>query len=307
MPGSPTRIVSIRLGLVTLLPLVLLGLPGCFTPGIDAGHEGVLVQKPFLFGHGGVDPVPLVAGRGNVALTTEVIEVDVRPHQYSEDFGIVSSENTSVSFNAYLVAQVIPGRSPELIQRFGPNWYASNIKEAFRTIVREEVQKYPLFTLTTVSGTRTALQETVAQRLQAQVFDKLQLPVELIRVVLGSIMPPQTAIEQAVQSVIQEQRKITMRAFQQAEEAREGAERQRGVADLAYREHLGLSGPEFVDLRRVEVQKEVIEHSPHHFNVIMNLETTGIHLAPISRPDGTPVHAPGKPPAKVPAKKKPEK
>jgi hypothetical protein len=43
-----------------------------------------------------------------------------------------------------------------------------------------------------------------------------------------------------------------------------------------------LSGPEFVDLRRVDVQKETIEHSPHRFNVIMNLETAGIHIPPLS-------------------------
>jgi hypothetical protein len=228
--------------------------------------------------------------------------VDVRPRQYSEDFGIVSTENTSVSFNVYLIAEVIAGRSPELIERFGPNWYASNIKEAFRTIVREEVQKYPLFTLTTLSGTRTALQETVAQRLRVQVFDKLQLPVRLVRVVVGSVMPPQAAIEQAVQSVVQEQRRITMKAFQLAEEAREGAERQRGLADRAYREQIGLDGPEFVDLRRVEVQREVVEHSPRRFNVIMDLEQSGIHIPPLSRA----VQKPGKKSGKAPGKK-PEK
>jgi hypothetical protein len=268
-----------------MLCLCLGTFPGCQLPGIDAGHEGVLVQKPLLFGHGGVDPVPISAGRAAVALTTEVIEVDLRPLQHAEEFVAVSSENTSVPFQFFLITQVIPGRSPDLIQRFGPNWYTSNIKEAFRTIVREEAQKYPMFVLTTQSGTRTALQQAIAQRLQAEVFDKLQLPVQLLRVVIGSLMPPSGAIDQAVQSVVQEQRQITLKAFQQAEEAREGAERQRGRADRAYREHLGLSGPAFVDLRKVEVQLETIQHSPRQdYNVIMDLETTGIHVPPISRP-----------------------
>lgn len=91
---------------------------GCITPSIDAGHEGVLVAKPILFGHGGVDPTPATTGRVAVAPTTDVME----------------------------------GRSPELISRYGPNWYANNVKEAFRTFVREEVQKYQLFELTTNAG-----------------------------------------------------------------------------------------------------------------------------------------------------------
>ncbi|MBI5410857.1 MAG: hypothetical protein HZA21_02585, partial [Nitrospirae bacterium] len=36
----------------------MLATAGCVMPAIDAGHEGVLVQKPIFLGHGGVDPVP---------------------------------------------------------------------------------------------------------------------------------------------------------------------------------------------------------------------------------------------------------
>ena len=128
---------------------------GC--AAIDAGHEGVLVEQPFFFGHGGVDPVPSKTGRVMVALTTKVIRVDIRPIQYSEHFDIISAENAPVSFDAFLIANVLEGRSPELISRFGPDWYQHNVKEAFRTCVREEVQKYPLFQLTTEPTIRARL------------------------------------------------------------------------------------------------------------------------------------------------------
>jgi hypothetical protein len=94
-------------------------------------------------------------------------------------------------------------------------------------------------------------------------------------------------LEQTAQTIIQEQRKITMIEFQKAEEAREKAERQRGIADRAYREELGLSAPEFVDLRRNEVQKEIVQHSPSSLTIIMGMEKTGINLPPISGPGGT--------------------
>jgi hypothetical protein len=66
--------------------------PGCVLVPIDAGHEGVLVEKPFIFGHGGVDPVPAKTGRSAIALTTQMIDVDIRPVQYSEHFDIISAE-----------------------------------------------------------------------------------------------------------------------------------------------------------------------------------------------------------------------
>ncbi len=262
--------------------LGLLLTTGCILPGIDAGHEGVLVAKPLIFGHGGVDPEPAKTGRAFVSFTTEIVDVDVRPIQHSEHFDIISAENAPVSFDAFLIANAIEGRTPELVSKFGPNWYMNNVKEAFRTFVREEVQKYPLFELTTRPATRAKLQETVEQEVKTKVIEKQAIPVKVIRVVIGSILPPKGVLEQTAQTIIQEQRKLTMVEAQKAEEAREKAEKQRGIADRAYREHLGLTAPEFVDLRRVEVQLEIVKHAPAALTIIMGMEKFGINLPPIS-------------------------
>ncbi|MBX3344101.1 MAG: SPFH domain-containing protein [Nitrospira sp.] len=249
---------------------------GCVA--IEAGHEGVMVEQPFFFGHGGIDPSPSKTGRVWVAPTTKVIEVDVRPLQYSEHFDIISAENAPVSFDAFLIANVVEGRSPELIGRYGATWYQNNVKEAFRTFVREEVQRYPLFQLTTDPTTRTKLQDAIAREVQNKLIDKQNMPIRLNRVVVGSILPPKGVVEQTTQTIVQEQRKITMVEFQKAEEAREKAEKQRGIADRAYRESLGLTAPEFVDLRRIEVQKEIVQHAPTALTVIMGLERVGINM-----------------------------
>jgi len=262
--------------------VISLSLSGCIYATIDAGHEGVLVEKPFFFGHGGVDPIPIGTGRQMVAMTTEVVDVEIRPIQYSEHFDIISSENAPVSFDAFFIANVMAGRSPDLVARFGPQWYANNVKEAFRTIVREEVQKYPLFELTTRPAIRTKLQDAVEQEARVKIIEKHKMPLVLNRVVIGSILPPKGVLEQTAETIKQEQRRITMIEFQKAEEAREKAEKQRGIADRAYREQLGLTAPEFVDLRRVEVQKEIVQHSPSALTVIMGLERFGINLPPIS-------------------------
>ncbi|HQY56934.1 MAG: SPFH domain-containing protein [Nitrospira sp.] len=259
---------------------LLLVTSGCVA--IEAGHEGVLVEQPFFFGHGGVDAAPSKTGRVWVAPTTKVIEVDVRPLQYSEHFDIISAENAPVSFDAFMIANVVEGRSPEIVGRYGTNWYQNNVKEAFRTFVREEVQKYPLFQLTTDPTTRTKLQDAIAREVQTKLIDKQNMPIRLNRVVVGSILPPKGVVEQTTQTIVQEQRKITMVEFQKAEEAREKAEKQRGIADRAYRESLGLTAPEFVDLRRIEVQKEIVQHSPAALTVIMGLERVGINMPPLA-------------------------
>lgn len=198
------------LGLAAVLSILAVA-GGCVAN--EAGHEGVLVEQPFFFGHGGVDPVPTKTGRVVVAPTSNVIDVDIRPVQYSEHFDIISAENAPVSFDAFLIANVVEGRSPELIARYGPNWYRNNVKEAFRTFVREEVQKYPLFQLTTDPTTRAKLQDAIAREIQTKLIEKQGIPLWLNQMVVGSLLPPKGVVEQTAQTIIQEQRKITMVEF----------------------------------------------------------------------------------------------
>lgn len=113
-------------GAGTVLALML-ATSGC--AAIEAGHEGVFVEQPWFFGHGGVDPVPSKTGRVWIAPTTKVVDVDIRPVQYSEHFDIISAENAPVSFDAFMIANVVEGRSPELISRYGPTWYLNNVKK----------------------------------------------------------------------------------------------------------------------------------------------------------------------------------
>ena len=58
-----------------LLVLALSMLTGCRTYSPDAGHEIVLVEKPMIFGHGGVDPESVKTGLTIAALTTEGVDV----------------------------------------------------------------------------------------------------------------------------------------------------------------------------------------------------------------------------------------
>ena len=146
----------------------------------------------------------------------------------------------------------------------------------YRTFVCEEVQRYPLFQLTTDPTTRAKLQDAIAKEEQTRLIEKQGIPVRLNRIVVGSILPPKGVVEQATQTIIQEQCKITMVEFQKAE-------RQRGIADRAYRESVGLTAPEFVDLRRIEAQNEIAQHSPTALTVIYGPRTHRHQHAAIGR------------------------
>src|SRR2546428_12359870 len=98
--ASSGRIFAAMLGTLCLL----LTTPGCMLVAVDAGHEGVLVQKPFFFGHGGGGTVPATTGRTPLSPTTQENHVGVRPLPYSQHFDIISAGNAPVSFVAVMIA-----------------------------------------------------------------------------------------------------------------------------------------------------------------------------------------------------------
>jgi hypothetical protein len=60
---------------VLICAVLTIGLVGCSMYSPDAGHEVVLVKKPLVFGHDGVDDTPVKTGRTITAITTEGVDV----------------------------------------------------------------------------------------------------------------------------------------------------------------------------------------------------------------------------------------
>src|SRR5204863_6884459 len=90
---------------------------GCHAVAPDAGHEAVLIQKPWFFEHGGVDPTAVKAGQSWVAPTTEAVYVTMVPQQHGIHFdGLMSNDGVPLDFAAVIRLQVTT--SVNLISNF---------------------------------------------------------------------------------------------------------------------------------------------------------------------------------------------
>src|ERR1017187_2424322 len=80
---------------------------GCSSYSPDAGHEIVLVEKPMIFGHGGVDPDPVTTGRTYGAWTTDGIDVYVQPYKYETELpDTMTKDGVPITFHAIMVLKV---------------------------------------------------------------------------------------------------------------------------------------------------------------------------------------------------------
>ena len=241
------------------LSIVTLALSACSVYSPDAGHEVVLIEKPWFFGHGGVADTPVRTGRTWAAFTTEGVDVYMQPKKYeTEMHDTMTSDGVPISFHAIVVLQV--SDSVSLIKNFGPNWYENNLEEQFKTMVRQAVRKRGM--------NETAISTTALDAIDAEIRDALlafikekQLPVHLVTMTVGRANPPDAIKSQRIETAAQEQRVQTERQIKLAEDQRKAAEEARAAADNAYRQALGLSPEQFVQLEQIKMQREVCAHS----------------------------------------------
>lgn len=240
---------------VSLIVLIVIILAGCSMKAPDAGHEIVLIQKPWLFGHGGVVSEPVKTGLTITAITTDGIDVSMQPIKHEASLpDTMTSDGVPITFHAIMVIQITD--SVALIKYFGPQWYENNVEEQFKTMVRQAVRKKGMNETAISTTAIDAIDAEIKQALIAFFLEK-KLPVKLITMTVGKANPPDAIKNQRVETAAQQQRIQTEIQTKLAEDQRKMAERSRADADNAYREAMHLSPDQFIQLENIKMLKEV--------------------------------------------------
>jgi regulator of protease activity HflC (stomatin/prohibitin superfamily) len=244
---------------LALSVLTAVSIAGCSTYAPDAGHEVVLIEKPWLFGHGGVDPDPVRTGRTFAALTTDGVDVEMRPERYEQDLpDTMTSDGVPVSFHAIVTLQVTD--SVALIKGFGQRWYKNNVEQVFGQFVRQAVRKHGMNETAISTTALDAIDDEIRDNLAKFIEDK-KLPVRLVTMTVGRANPPDAIKNQRIETAAQEQRIQTEIQIKNAEVQRRAAEEARAAADNAYRQAIGLSPEQYVQLKRIEMEMKVCADS----------------------------------------------
>ena len=235
----------------TLFLLAVIFLGGCTMVTPEPGEQAVLVERPLLFGHGGVDPDPISTGRTIAAFTTDAVYVDMKPLQYDlrvQD--MMSSDGVPLHFDATIRFQVTD--SVKLVTKFGPEFYKKNVEQEFFNQIRQEIRRYGMNDI----AINTQSVEDVDKKVSAGMkdyFARVGLPLELIAITVGKVSPPDAVRDQRIETATQEQRINTEHQRKLAEDSRKAAEQSRALADDAYRQAMQLSPAQFVQLEQIKM------------------------------------------------------
>lgn len=254
-----------------LLLLMVLTFSSCSLVGVNADEEGVFVKKPWFFGSGGVSETPLQEGSTWKVCTTDFIKFTMTPVQYDEKFDdIMSSDNTPVDLSAHVLIKIIDGKTPLLLDKFGPNWYQNDIQKTFCNDIRNEISKYPMMELTCKRTIYDSLRVRTKNILEARV-KSIGLPVEIIDVIIDKATPNPEVMEEYNKTAAKIQAKQTQKNAAEMEIARKIAEEKRAEADKAYQNTMGLTPAQFIQLKSIDIEKEKVDMIRNKGNVNVTL------------------------------------
>lgn len=261
---------------IVFIVVLMSGLALVFSsnPSTPAGHEGYVYEEPRLFGNGGYqDSIQGPANYGISLMRNRVINIDMRPGTYTENFHILARDDLNISFDFHTIIAINSGTVQQVVEQYGgENWYQRYVKETLRTYVRDAVQQYDSNALKTQ---REAIANAVLQKLQTYLETT---PFQVRQVVVGDITYPKivaSAVEKklAAQQLLAE--KTTQKEIAQ-KDAEIRIEEAKGIAQAQKIINATLTA-NYLQHEAINAQLKMAE-SPNHTTVYIPVGTNGIPL-----------------------------
>jgi regulator of protease activity HflC (stomatin/prohibitin superfamily) len=268
-----------------VLCIGLAGCTGCSNPKTQAGYVGYVIRTP-IFGQQrfyGLQVGPASTGLGWMLSVTNV---SVTPYTaselFQEDSSVLASDNLKVSFGSHLIFAVRPDRVRELVEKFNNgadnngDWvwpaYTNYVKEPFRTIARDEVQKYKGLD---IKDNIDPIGAAITKRLNTYLADT---PFRVIQAVVGNIQYPKS-VEEAVSSKLAttqllEQKKTEVLITEM--EAQKRVAEAHGIAD-AMAIINGQLTPLYLQHEAIQAQEKMVR-SPNHTEIYIPTGAMGVPI-----------------------------
>jgi regulator of protease activity HflC (stomatin/prohibitin superfamily) len=243
-----------------LVAIITASLAGCTRIVTPPGYETVIVDNPWFFGHGGVRDETQKTGASWYWWSTSGEDTAVVPLRYDEPLEhLATSDNNFINYSSYIVLQWHDPAA--MTKKFGyKQWYENNLKEQYRTIVRDVTKQYTMTAIMTDTKTLQTIEAAIAERFNAHITST-GLHVTLVNVNMGKALPDPQVIAEMNGTAVQQQRIKTETQRKLAEDSRLQAERSRASADNAYREFMHLDAAQFVQLESIKRYSDACKES----------------------------------------------
>lgn len=236
-------------------------LSGCTSAAPDGDEVGILIMKPWFFGHGGICDEPVQTGQTWCALSTDVVYMKVTPIAYDEHIeDAYSNDNTQLDWDIQIILQIQGEKAPILLRNYGIDWYKNNIHKPFTSHFYNLVGNYSPFDLMSNRAVTDSIEVLMKKYMETYIVDlskkKGEMPVTVNNIIIGKGTPNEQMKKEMDRTAAMIQERKSQEQRQATEKAREAAERQRARADRAYMAELNLTTQDFINLKWIQTISE---------------------------------------------------
>lgn len=236
-----------------LAMIATMNFTSCTTVDPNPGEVAVLVDKPYFFGDGGVRQEVWGTGRQYTWPSTSYILYKTAPATYEEHFeNVVTKDNNPINFSAYIKIEVLGDSAWYLHSKFLEDWYKSNISPRFRTMVRDNASPYEMFQLTSQREILVKIEEKLKNDM-IKYCAHIKIPVIVSEVNIGSVQPQPEVLKEIAETAAKVQNQKTQIAEGKSQDERKVAEEKRAIADMAYKNKMGLTNDQFIQLETLKM------------------------------------------------------
>lgn len=241
-----------------MIAFVSIATSSCTSAAPNADEEGVLIMKPWFFGHGGVDESPVQTGQTWCAPSTDVVYVKITPIAYDEHIeDAYSDDNTALDYQIQIIMQVQKGKSPILLQNYGIDWYKNNIQKPFTSHFYNLVGNYSPFDLMSNREVTDSIETLMKKYMDNYIAElskkKGEMPVTVNSIIIGKGIPNEEMKKEMDHTAAMIQERKSQEQREATQKARESAERQRAIADKAYMKEMGLTADQYIQLKAWDI------------------------------------------------------
>lgn len=215
------------LGIAACTGILVLSVGGS-NPRTDPGFEGYIYNDPFFLGKReflGTQVGPVSRG---LTWRDKVINIDMRPRTYSEDYEILTKGDLNVSFQSHARIRLKRDTVAVVVDEYGADeWYAKNVKEQYRSVVRQTVRAYDPFEIKVNTG---QIEMDVLEALRGLYKDS---PIVFETMSIGNLDYPKLVQEEieAKKAALQKEERVAIEARVRVAEAQGLADAQKIIND----------------------------------------------------------------------------
>ena len=175
--------------------LALVARGGCTNEVTPEGYQGYIFHVPLLVGEAGFVGTQKGPTSTGVTWRQYVVNVDVRPKNYTEDFQVLSKDNLMVGFQAHARIAIRDSGVKQLVEELGsgqpvgqdgpPEWFVRAVRQNYRSAVRDTVYTYDAYDI------QAKTQDIGIKILQRLRDEYAETPIEIEAISIGNIAYPE--------------------------------------------------------------------------------------------------------------------